>query len=573
MRKFFYVLMITLAASASTGAQKKPNIIFIGVDDMSIAFDAFGNKDVKAPNFARLLQHGMFFKQTYCQYAICNPSRTSLLSGKRPDATGVTHNETSMRVNLGPSYKFLPEYFRAHNYYTQRFGKVSCNHEDELTWDNVFDIKAKHFKVAGTPAWWIDTVSKTAAETVTGQINTALIKKLRKPVNTSFFYALGLTTHNPYTPTLQAWNKIGDNTTKQLLPVDNNGTIANVKGNGSGNIHLPATPANDTADIPGIAINKELLHFTKDEWRNFRHAYYAEVTEMDDELGMLLDEIDRQDLWSNTIVVFWSDHGVHLGEHQGLWLKKTIFEESLRVPLVICAPGKTAGICNTPVELVDIFSTLTELCGLPTPAGQEGSSLVPLLDNPNLQWKKAVFAQVTRQVENRGSIEAGAVRTNNFHYNNWQGYGEELYNIETDPYEYNNLVNDAAYADVLKRMKYIYKHGWQNALPPAQAKQTNYNAEENLVQSKIITIENTGAYLKQNAPNPAKNGTSFSYYTPANAQINIIDTKGSVIKNFVVAKGGGQIQINSGQLKAGSYTYTLYVNGRQADSKKMLILK
>lgn len=462
---FLLPLFCYLLNYSTVIAQKKPNVIFIGVDDMSIAFDAFGNNDAPAPNFGRLLQHGMFFKQAYCQYAICNPSRTSLLSGKRPDATGVTANQTSMRTILGASYKFLPEYFRANSYHTERFGKVSCDHEDELTWDNVFDIQAKHFKVAGTPIWWIDTVSRNVQQTVTGQLTDELVTRLRQPSAAPFFYALGLSTHNPYTPVLSSWNRTGDNTELRLLPVDNNGTITNVQGYGSANIALPATPSDDTADIPEIAINSELLYYTDAEWKDFRHAYYAEVTEMDDHLGVLLDELDRLNIWDSTIVVFFADHGIHLGEHQGLWLKKTLFEESLRVPFVICAPGKAAGVCNKPVELVDIFSTLTELCGLPTAPGQEGASLVPLLDNPDTDWKKAIFSQVTRPVSRGNLIEARAVRTNNFHYNNWLGNGEELYDIQNDPYEYTNLVTNAAYADTLTKMRTIFAEGWTKYVP------------------------------------------------------------------------------------------------------------
>ncbi len=445
-------------------AQKKPNVIFIAVDDMSIAFDAFGDSDVHTPNFARLMQHGMLFKQTYCQYAMCSPSRTSLLSGKRPDSTGVTSNTTDIRTVLGANFKFLPEYFHDYNYHTQRFGKISCDHEDEISWDSTFDLDFKHYAVAGDPIWWIDTASKTSEQNVTGQITAALVNKLKQPIPQSFFYGIGLSTHNPYTPILSAWNKTGDSSEQRLLPVDNNGTITNVQGNGSSNIHLPNTPVNDTDDIPPIAINKDILYKTDPEWRDLKHAYYAEVSELDDHLGVLLDQVDSLNLWDNTIVVFWSDHGIQLGEHEGLWLKKTLFEEALRVPFVICAPGKRTGICNKPVELIDIFSTLTELCGLPTSPGEEGSSLVPLLENPNAEFKKAVFAQVSRPV-NHNLIEARAARTDNFHYNSWIGNGEELYDVQADPFEYTNLINNPAYADTLNEMRTILANGWSQYLP------------------------------------------------------------------------------------------------------------
>jgi uncharacterized sulfatase len=416
----------------------------------------------------------MLFKQTYCQYAICGPSRTSLLSGYRPDKTQIFDNRVSPRSHLGVDFKFLPEYFQENNYYTERFGKIGpCGHEKEVTWDSVYRSHAiLREDTINTPAWWIDTLHKTDDQTLAGVLTTGLLKSLRNPPASPYFFAYGIWTHNPWTPILSEWNKIGDPTVQELLPVDKKGTLTNVIGNGSANISLPNTPADDLDDIPSVAL-KPLFQYPSDEWKRYRHSYYAEIAAMDFHLGQILDEMDSLNLWDNSVVVFWSDHGIHLGEHNGLWLKQTLFEEALRIPFVICAPGKKVGICDKLVELVDIFPTLTELCGLPKPPGLEGSSLVPLLENPDAQWKKCIFAQVTRNV-NRTTIMGRAVRTDSFEYNSWESYGEELYDLINDPYQYTNLVTDTAYNTTLDQMRLLLANGWQNAAPPPYLLKTYY---------------------------------------------------------------------------------------------------
>lgn len=451
-------------------AQQKPNVVFIVTDDLGAVFDAYGNSDVPAPNFSRLMQHGIMFKQVYCQYALCSPSRTTLLSGKRPNSTGVLNNGTSIRVKLGADYKFLPEYFESFGYYTAKFGKMTCGHELEIDWNYYYDSVSGDgiSGIGGSPEWWVDTTNKIVEETRSGRYTTAMIRHMQQRDNTKpHFYALGLEAHNEFDPILSAWNKIGDASIQQLLPVDLAGNKTNVYGNGSGNITLPNTPANDAEDIPLPAL-KSLEQYPPDEWRNIRHAYYAEITQVDDLIGKVIDELDREDAWKNTVVVFTSDHGIQTGEHNGLWFKQTLFEGALRVPMVICAPGRPAGIHNSPVELVDIYSTLAELCSLPIPAEQEGSSLVPLLDRANVRWKAAAFAQV-RRVDRQGSSDttlSDAVRTTQYHYNSWGVDGEELYDIVNDPEEFTNLVNNPQYTGVLDTMRTLLADNWQGAKPP-----------------------------------------------------------------------------------------------------------
>lgn len=480
MKNALLTLSLLTAFNLAALAQQRPNVIMIVVDDLNIGFDAYGNPNAKAPNFARLASHGVLFKTTYVQYPLCSPSRTSILSGQRPDATGIYNNKREPRDVLGANFRFLPEYFQDNNYRTERVGHIGpCNHEHTVTWDYEVEVRGDGFDHDGSPEWWIDTVYKTDRETKPGVGVSTFLQRLKSPVETPYFYGLGLRTHNPFTPNLIDWNKTGDPTVKQPLPIDRQHNYTNVFGNGSGNIVIPNTPANDLDDIPPIAL-KQLMVYPDDEWRRLRHAYSGEIIQTDNLLGDVLDEIDRQNLWENSIIVFFSDHGLHMGEHQGLWLKGTCFEESLRVPFVICAPGKKRGVvCERPVEMVDLFPTLTELCNLPLRKDLQGSSLVPLLENPAAEWKKAVFGQVNRSLsdEFRGGR---AVRTEQYSYRSWIDgtQGEELYDIVKDPYEYTNLAGNPDYKSTLNEMRILLARDWKGALPPDYKKQTFYQDKD-----------------------------------------------------------------------------------------------
>lgn len=468
---WYSLLLCLLLNFQDVNAQKKYNVLFIAVDDMSTAIQAYGNSQAPMPNFQRLMQHGVLFRTAYCQYSMCNPSRTSVLSGKRPDETGVFQNGQSMRTKLGSNYRFLPEYFHDNGYRTESYGKITCGHEEEISWDYVYPEKGHALHEGGNPLWWIDTADKNEKSTIYGEWTDALIERLKKPVETPYFYAIGFSSHNPNTPTIHSWDRTGNDTYKELLPVDKNGTLTDVKGTGSNNIILPNTPANDLDDIPKIALKKQ-IEYPDDEWQKRRHAYYGEVIAADEHIGEIVDELDKLNAWDNTVIVFWSDHGVHLGEHKGLWLKKTLFEECNRVPFLICAPGKKTNVISDDlVELVDIYATLADLCGLPVPSGMEGTSLVPVLENPNVSWKKAIFSQVDRHYHH-STYMGRAVRSDHYHYNSWDGQGEELYDIINDPYEYTNLANDPGHADALKHMRKLLAGGWQNALPVFFTKNT-----------------------------------------------------------------------------------------------------
>ena len=487
----FFLFFILSAVGAR--AQQKYNVIFINVDDLSIAFQPYGNSFAPTPNIQRLAQRGVLFRNVYTQYSLCSPSRTSAFSGARVKTTQIVNNTDSLRKALGNGFRFLPEYFHDYGYRTECYGKFMCRHDQEVSWDyfiseggsdNGFadndadimeDETGKPSAASGgdrqEPIWYVDTLHRKLSGTDDGKETDDLISALKKPVSKPFFYNLGLQTHNPFTPLLPFWNKTGDNTVSELLPVDSGFVYTNVYGNGSANIPLPVSPPDDTDDIPGIAL-KYLYNYTPDAVQRLRHAYYSEIIQMDSLVGRVVNEIDAQNLWDSTVIVFWSDHGLSMGEHDGMWLKIDMFEECLRIPMILCAPGIKPGVCDRLVESVDLFQTLTELCNIPAMQNREGSSMVPLLQNPGLPWKKAVFSNLQRN--NGDTLLATAVRTDNWHYNNWQEEGEELYDMVNDPYEITNLAANPLYADTLKKMQKLLNGGWQACLPPVYTRRTYY---------------------------------------------------------------------------------------------------
>jgi iduronate 2-sulfatase len=365
--------LILNSSNAQTGILNRYNVILISMDDMADKTNYLGYPVVLTPNLQRLINKSTAFTNAYCQYPLCNPSRSSIMTGWRPDKTTVFGNSQDPLLTIPSGANFLQEYFHSFGYRTERYGKIYHGlFEAEFNWDYAEGRDNSSFKAndgesvianAGTGAgpdggsWGIDQLNDTA--NVDYLLVTNLIASLKKPSSQPRFFALGLSNHNPFTPTIDFWNLYGDAAVQENLPIFGSKTNATIQGNSSAIIEVPNTPADDRADIPPIALlgNNTVVKSDTD-WRKTVQAYYGEVSRMDAHLGMLLDELDRENLWENTVIVFVSDHGQHLGEHGGLWLKSTLFNESLHVPLLIYAPGKSANLCNKLVEEVDIYPTL-----------------------------------------------------------------------------------------------------------------------------------------------------------------------------------------------------------------------
>ena len=545
-------------------AQSNYNVMFIAIDDMNERAAVFGYPEVLTPNLQRLKNRGVVFTNAYCQFPMCNASRTSLLSGWRPDKTGVYSNDTRPRSVMGQEVKFLPEYFKMYGYHTERVGKILHGEfENDITWDYSDSLIIDELSYANNSGnltskrddpglWWVMNVPDDS--TVNGFLAGRMLQRMQMQPPQPFFLALGLTVHNPFSPALKYWNMYGDSSVQQLLPVDRRGTISGLTGNGSGNIALPGTPAGDRGDIPAIALPVQ-GNKTTEEWQNAVHAYFAEVTGMDAQLGLILDEMDRQGLWENTVVVLWSDHGQHLGEHEGTWLKNTLMQESDRMPLIVCVPGKQPGTTKALVELVDIYPSLAEICGLPAPTGMEGSSFVRLLDNVKTPWKRAAFTQVIRY----DTINEYAVVTKQFRYNSWGTDGEELYDHATDPFEYTNLATNPAYISVLKKMRKILAQGWVRSLPPETAAKSTVLNNENI---NAVSLQKNDVSAIKVYPNPSNGGRIFvefkSDYTE-NIQVTIYNSEGkAVLKTVTEARpGSNQLLFRLAHFAAGVYNIEL----------------
>ncbi len=436
----------TLAAAES----KKLNVLFIVADDLNTQLGCYGNRVVKTPNIDRLASMGVKFERAYCNYPLCNPSRTSFLSGRYPETTEVFGNNTAPRTKVG-NIPFLPEHFRTNGYFTARVGKVAHGRfEDAVKWDISEDSgkdedeteegrpkTRNRGKDVDVPFAWKASDLKDEQEP-DGRTARQIAKLMEEHKSGPFFLAAGF--HKPHIPHV-APKKYFD-----MYPVDK--------------IPLPAEPSGQ--NIPKIAYTpKYYPDLTDLQKRSIIQHYYAATTFMDSQVGVLLETMDRLKLWDNTVVVFFGDHGWHHGEHDGMWAKMSIMEESARAPLIVVAPGKKTGtVCSRVVEFVDLFPTLTDLCGLKDPSGLQGLSFTPLLKDPQQPWKKGVFSVVHR----RGGL-GKAVRNEEYTYIEWPDGAAQLYNYSNDPKEYRNLAKEKDYAKTLSSMKTLLKQGPQAARP------------------------------------------------------------------------------------------------------------
>lgn len=445
-------------------ASPRLNVLLVAVDDLNNRIGCYGDPVVQTPNLDRLARRGVRFDRAYCNYPLCNPSRTSLLSGRRPDTTQIFDNVTPPRTYL-KDVVFLPEFFKQHGYFTARVGKIAHGaFEHEVAWDisesvawRPLDVKraaeaataprkAKAQETGGAKLTWRATDGKDSDEP-DGRTALRIVELLEQNRNRPFFIGCGF--HKPHLPWV-APKKYFD-----LYPPEK--------------VILPATPANDRDDIPPIA----LTHTPGDELlseldkRKAVAAYHAATTFMDAQLGLVLDALDRFQLWDRTVVLLFGDHGWHLNDHLGLWRKMTVFEEVARAPLLVAAPGKQRGVgCPRLVEFVDIYPTLVDLCGLPLPSGLEGTSFAPLLEDPQRPWKKAAFTQVRRPK----GVMGRSVRTERYRYTEWgSDQVVEFYDHEYDPKEWTNLAGNPRAAKAMAEARALLRAGWRAALPPGKS--------------------------------------------------------------------------------------------------------
>ena len=510
-----YILLVLVVIIAYSCQSKQvdpslPNILFIPVDDLRPDLGCYGNTTILSPNIDRLAADGVTFTRTYCQQSVCNPSRASLLTGLRPDSIQVWDLYTSFR-DVVPDVVTLPQYFKQNGYTTIGLGKTFHNNiPDTLSWTRKPHIKGYPFdpdavylneenlkiqeakkqkliaagknRIDQLGHWYIkanaieiaeagdDSYFDGAQTTLAIQILNDLVKE-KEP----FFLSVGF--YRPHLP-FNAPRKYWDLYDRASLPLAHNQFPP--EGSPDFAIHgdQELRSYDDCHDLPWP--REEPWDETRQ--RELIHGYYASVSSIDAQVGRLLDELDRLGIRENTIVVLWGDHGWKLGEHNG-WCKMTNYEIDTRVPLIFSGYGVGAKDRKSSAltEFVDIYPTLCEMTGYSIPGHLQGTSLVPLLSDPEKPWKKAAFSQFllgrfgppeTRQHERMGY----AIRTDRYRYVEWYAWDKELktradllsselFDHESDPDENLNLINEISYEQTIAKLSRQLNLGWRYAKP------------------------------------------------------------------------------------------------------------
>jgi len=452
------VALLPLGSASLSAAVARPNVLFIAIDDLANSLGCYGHPLVKSPNIDRLAKRGVRFDRAYCQIPLCNPSRATVLTGMRPDALGVYDLDRHFREQM-PEVVTLPQLFKQHGWFTARVGKLyhydvpkgigTDGLDDKPSWDLVVNPKGRDVveeakiinptpeKPVSAALSWL-SAEGTDEEQTDGLIATEAIRLLEQRRDKPFFLGVGF--FRPHTPFV-APKKYFD-----MYPL--------------AQIQLPKAPANDRADIPPAAFAHNCLlpnyGLPEQTCREALQAYYASVTFVDAQVGRVLDALERLKLLDNTIIVLWSDHGYHLGEHNGIWQKRCLFEESARAPLIIYTPeAKENGRPSKEiVEFVDMYPTVVNLAGLTPPQGVAGRSLRPLLMGLKRDWAGTAFTQILRPGEGK-PVMGRSIRTDRWRYSEWDEgrAGVELYDHSDDPQEFKNLASDPKFQQVIDQLR------------------------------------------------------------------------------------------------------------------------
>ncbi len=470
---------------------KRPNILFIIVDDLRPELGCYGTPLIQTPHIDSIAARGVVFDRAYCQQSMCNPSRASVLTGQRPDTVRVWDQSTHFRSHL-KDVVTLPEYFKNKGYETMAVGKVfHTSLEDPPSWSKPkakIEIQSEYAspevrqrkqaraaaaRRLGKSENWIGSVLLGPAvesfdapddQYLDGMVTDRALQLLReRSQKRPFFLAVGYyKPHLPFVAPKKYWDLYDP---LQIPKAANDFPPRNA----------PPFALNDMSEL---ACYQGFSHVTRlsnqglseDKARVLKHGYYACVSFVDAQIGRLLAELDRLSLRENTVIVLWGDHGWKLGEHMA-WGKQTNYEIDTRAPLIISAPGReTAGAPQRSlVECVDIYPTLCQLATLAVPQGLEGSSLVPLLSGKRRRWKTAAFSQFQRGFQ--GRIMGRSIRTDRFRYVEWRSWidgrfiAREVYDHENDPQENTNIADLPENEDLVRSLESILNAGWWKALP------------------------------------------------------------------------------------------------------------
>ena len=441
----FLVLILGLASPAVS--EDKPNILFISVDDLAASLGCYGDLIAKTPHIDRLAATGVRFDRAYNQLPLCNPTRASVMTGMRPDRIKVYDLDRHFRDEV-PDAVTLSQQFMKSGYFAARVGKIyhynvpasigTDGFDDPPSWLRTVNPKGRdkdeedlifnaepHRKISAALSWL--AAEGTDEEQTDGMITTEAIKIMEEKKDEPFFLGVGFfRPHTPYVAPKKYFN---------MYPIEE--------------MRLPYAPVSDRDDIPTAAFAHNCpvpnYNLDRDVLLGALQSYYACVSFVDAQVGRLLDALDDLGIADNTIVAFWSDHGYHLGEHNGIWQKRTLFEQGARSPLIIRDPKATGNGTASPrvVEFIDIYPTLTEAAGIETPSDLDGKSLASLLENPIADWNGHAITQILRPADDRleTAVMGCSIRTDRWRYTEWAegASGIELYDHWADSMEFNNL--------------------------------------------------------------------------------------------------------------------------------------
>ncbi|MBT8044028.1 MAG: sulfatase, partial [Verrucomicrobiae bacterium] len=461
-------LIVTLSAATSAQAKdQKLNVLFIAVDDLRPEIGAYGAAPIKTPNMDRLAASGMLFDRAYCQQAICMASRASLLSGYRP-------NRGEM-FRCGALFEHVPDaltinqHFLNNGYQTVGIGKIYHHHSDtKQGWSKKYYFPEGDWTGRG----YVTTAAKKMVQEYTrnhpnskrkglgpayesadvpdsayadGVVAERAIQELNRLKAEPFFLAVGFAKpHLPFCAPKKYWDLYDPNDIQ-------------LASNPRAPRNSPKIAWTGWGELRGYIGMPKKGPMPDQLARELIHGYYASTSYADAMIGKVLDELDRLDLTDKTVVVLWGDHGWKLGDH-GMWCKHTNFELDTRVPLIVRAPGMKAAGKKTRAltELVDLYPSLVDLCGLDAPKHLQGTSFAPLLDQPRQTWKTAAFSQYPR---GRARSTMGySMRTDRYRYTEWRNnqsgkvIARELYDHQTDPAENNNLAGQAKQQQLVKKL-------------------------------------------------------------------------------------------------------------------------
>ena len=502
----FFVLVLGCKKSNTIDKNQKLNVLFIIADDLNCDLGSYGHPQVISPNIDKLAKNGTLFGNVHNQYPLCGPSRASFMTGMYTDQTKMTNNNVLLRTTV-PDVITMGQRFRQQGYRSVRIGKIyhfdnpssigTSSADDIYTWDQTINPygrdKIEEYKIntlttrqyGGTLSWL--AADGTDEEQTDGIGATEAIEQLESFSKTgqNFFLAVGM--YRPHTPFV-APKKYFDMYDRNSIEIPYNGT------NDEYLKTIPKTAANS------IRLKKNQIKLNlksnKKLAQEIKEAYFATTTFVDAQIGRILKKLKQTGLDKNTIVVFTSDHGYHLGEH-GHWQKQTLFDNSTRVPLIFSGPGIESNIRieNSPVELIDIYPTLMDLTGIELPDHVVGKSLKPVFENNNFKTRNSALTRWRNGY---------SIKTENFRLTKWGENGElgyELYDHKNDKEELKNLVSNPNYSLLLDSMKIEIDIRIANAkLKPKgvgrQFEQESYRKAPNLTHGDLYNKNGKRIYFK-----------------------------------------------------------------------------